>query len=352
MGFEQQGFSVVWSNESNGLFSKLYSMAYPRWRRTVRRQFPDAYKEVRSIEELDPATIVHRAFGKKAPRLFGIVGGPPCPDFSGAGRHRGHNGDHGRLTKTYVDLICDLGPSFFVLENVAGLARFSKHKEFLEKMERQLGDAGYAIDRSILNSLELGVPQYRERLFVVGIKRTMFEKYRHRVASVDPVAWFPWPSLRKYRGAVTAFAWPDISRFGATPRVPRGVPLELCVGPYMIRKKDLRRIPNAGNCFKAYSGKFGEVPEGYTRDKSFKRLHRYRYSPTACYGNNEVHLHPWEPRRLSLREAMRIQGIPDTYVLPDDVALTYAFKMVGNGVPVPVSRHLARSLTKVLNIVV
>ena len=81
-----------------------------------------------------------------------------------------------------------------------------------------------------------------------------------------------------------------------------------------------------------------------TSKKSFKRLHRYRYSPTACYGNNEVHLHPFEPRRLSLREAMRIQGIPDEYELPEGSSLTIKFKLIGNGVPVPLAYNIAQHL--------
>ncbi len=42
----------------------------------------------------------------------------------------------------------------------------------------------------------------------------------------------------------------------------------------------------------------------------YKRLHRWRYSPTACYGNNEVHLHPYKPRRISVAEALAIQSLP------------------------------------------
>ncbi|MDD5774731.1 MAG: DNA cytosine methyltransferase, partial [Candidatus Omnitrophica bacterium] len=83
--------------------------------------------------------------------------------------------------------------------------------------------------------------------------------------------------------------------------------------------------------------------------KSFKRLHRYRYSPTVCYGHNEVHLHPWEPRRLSVREAMRIQGIPDAYELPPEATLTSKFSAVSNGVPVQLAFEVAKSLKSFFN---
>jgi DNA (cytosine-5)-methyltransferase 1 len=107
-------------------------------------------------------------------------------------------------------------------------------------------------------------------------------------------------------------------------------------------------LPNAQEGFNPHSDKFRSMYEGDTSGKSFKRLHRYRYSPTVCYGNNEVHLHPWEDRRLTVRESMRIQGIPDNYALPEEVPLSAKFKMIGNGVPVPLAELVARSLFKFL----
>jgi DNA (cytosine-5)-methyltransferase 1 len=86
------------------------------------------------------------------------------------------------------------------------------------------------------------------------------------------------------------------------------------------------------------------IDEGETNRPSFKRLHRFKYSPTACYGNNEVHLHPYLHRRLSVRETLRIQGVPDTYILPTGLPLSKKFKMIGNGVPVFLAKALAVAL--------
>ncbi len=110
----------------------------------------------------------------------------------------------------------------------------------------------------------------------------------------------------------------------------------------------IAELPNGNEGFAAYSAKMQTVREGDVAKKSFKRLHRYRYSPTACYGNNEVHLHPWEPRRLTVREALRIQSVPDTYELPPDMPLSSKFKMIANGVPVELARHVAQAIHSVL----
>ncbi len=351
MGFELEGFDVVWANENNEAFCNLYQQAHTEWMRRRRRATLDAFIETRPIEELRASTILRQSFLGRKPELFGIIGGPPCPDFSNAGQHAGHKGINGRLTKSYVNLICETKPEFFVLENVAGLARFTKHRQFLKRIEKQFIDAGFTIDKRIINALELGVPQRRERLFLIGIKKRLARRYATTHVNYEEESWFPWPVVKKYKNAVSIFNWPAVHPYGSKPRKPRGIPAELCVGTYMVSKRDRNKISNADNIFNAYSEKFYLVDEGDTSQKSFKRLHRYRYSPTACYGNQEVHLHPWEPRRLSLREAMRIQGIPDSYELSADVSLSLAFKMVSNGVPVPLAQHVAKSMKAVLNMI-
>jgi site-specific DNA-cytosine methylase len=68
--------------------------------------------------------VLKEAFGSPRPDLFGIIGGPPCPDFSSGGTHAGGNGINGKLTTTFVDMICSIKPPFFVIENVPGLYRF------------------------------------------------------------------------------------------------------------------------------------------------------------------------------------------------------------------------------------
>ena len=90
------------------------------------------------------------------------------------------------------------------------------------------------------------------------------------------------------------------------------------------------------------------VSEGDVSRKSYKRLHRYRYSPTAAYGNNEVHLHPYRERRISAAEAMAIQSLPKEFELPQDMSLTDMFKTIGNGVPFLLSEGIAKTIKSFL----
>ena len=90
------------------------------------------------------------------------------------------------------------------------------------------------------------------------------------------------------------------------------------------------------------------IAEGDTSGKSFKRLHRWRYSPTAAYGNNEVHLHPYKERRISVAEAMAIQSLPKEFVVLPTLCLSKKFKMISNGVPYLMAVAIAKTLKDTL----
>jgi site-specific DNA-cytosine methylase len=77
----------------------------------------------------------------------------------------------------------------------------------------------------------------------------------------------------------------------------------------------------SGNRVDSCNKKFQEIAGGDNSRQSLKRLHRRRYSPAAAYGNNEVHLHPTEKRRLTVRETMRIQTVPDEYAFHLDISV-------------------------------
>src|SRR4029078_12557376 len=99
-----------------------------------------------SVCDLSPKKVLNDAFSGPRPSTFGVIGGPPCPDFSNGGTHAGGNGTNGMLTTVFVDMLCSLNPSFFVIENVPGLYYFYKHRAFLTRKIGQLREHGYAVD--------------------------------------------------------------------------------------------------------------------------------------------------------------------------------------------------------------
>ena len=283
--------------------------------------------------------------------LVGFIGGPPCPDFSVAGKNRGAEGKHGKLTKTYFDIICRCRPDFFVFENVKGLVKTQKHKLFYEEMQRKLIHNGYYISNKLLNALSYGVPQYREREIMIGVSADLLANLH-----VQPIEEghfnFPWDQYAT--DAVENIlneTWPAPQRFIVdSRRKNRWTDLDELTVEYWFRHNDVYHHPNARDRFEVKQGrtKMETIQEGDTSRKSFKRLHRWKYSPTACYGNNEVHLHPYKARRLSVAEAMAIQSLPREFVLPHDMPLSSKFKTIGNGVPYKLSEAIAKTLYEFL----
>ncbi len=343
IGFEESGFDIAWTNEANFEFADMYEYAVTALRKA--EGISPAIAKVsnrKSIEDLTAAGVLKEAFGKARPPIFGLIGGPPCPDFSTGGKNGGFEGKHGRLTKTFFDLICSIKPHFFLMENVSGLVKTKKHRAFLEEAIKQAEKHGYIIDQKVLNALEVGVPQDRQRVFVIGFRRSLFTRSSSRNIQEGTRGWHQWPEVR-YKGA-KSLPWPKTNEFGKKVYCPEGIPLDLTVYPLLASNPEPEDLPNGKEFFNPHSAKFWERAEGDVSAQSFKRLHRYRYSPTAWYGNNEVHLHPWKPRRLSVRETLRIQTVPDEYVLPPENTLTSKFKMICNGVPCQMARCVAQSI--------
>ena len=343
MGFEMAGFEIVWTNEFDPMFTKLHAAGITSWRKAKGNGVKAEIFNTKSITAVSSNDIVLEAFPSGIPADFGIIGGPPCQDFSIQGNMEGFEGERGKLTIVYFDRILALRPTFFVMENVTGLTKSAATKNHLAELLKRV-ETEYYIDHETLNALDFGVPQHRERVFFVGIRKDKIA--RKDITLTTFGKWFNWPENKKYKDAETKYTWPEAVPFGKSLTKPKDLPLELCVESCLVAPRQINKIANANEFFNLYKTdyKLSKIEEGETNRPSFKRLHRFRFSPTACYGNNEVHLHPYQHRRLSVREALRIQGVPDTYVLPEDLSLTKKFKMIGNGVPVPLAEAVANAL--------
>lgn len=332
LGFWQAGFRPVVAVEVDPQFARAYREAFVA--RHLEGQVHLLVEDVRRLGADRLSELVRAAF-PPAREGFGIVGGPPCQDFSLGGRHSGVRGERGSLVWDFLAKVTGMKPTFFAFENVKGLYAVMRHRiEAFEALVRATSDLGYVTAYRLLNALEYGLPQDRERVFVVGIREDVW-----RASGLEG---FPWPAPR-YPGA-KRLPWPTSNPPGIPMEPDPSLPRELMVATAFA---GVEGLPNQEDQLVPRSPRIPQIPEGDTRGKSFKRLHRYRYAPTVAYGHNEVHIHPTEPRRISVREALRLRGVPDTYVLPP-MALSRKFALVSNGVPVPLAQALATSLAGVL----
>lgn len=172
LGFENAGFNIVFVNEHDNRFLSAYQYARRNGGHTPAYGYSE--KDVREYlsDELWKKTFPD--YDNREEKLIGFIGGPPCPDFSTAGKNRGENGENGQLTSVYVKLITKYKPDFFVLENVKGLVQTKKHKEFYERMKRKLYRAGYSLFDSFINNEFKLKPQY---LLDEGSKEKYANKY-------------------------------------------------------------------------------------------------------------------------------------------------------------------------------
>jgi len=356
LGFEKSGYNIAFVNE----YYRPFMDTYIHSRRVMGLPEPEYGYHLRDItdftnanESANLASLVNKA--RESNPLIGFIGGPPCPDFSVGGKNRGSEGENGKLSATYVELICQQEPDFFLFENVKGLWRTKKHRAFYEEIKSKLHSAGYVTTERLINAIEYGVPQQRERIIMIGFKRHVLETLGIELGqgkSLTDV--FPWEKHIKYSvEQVSNFPWITTTPFKEDSILerPSGIPEELTI-EYWFNKNDVYNHPNSNQYFAPRAGlvKFQSIPEGDDSKKSYKRLHRWRYSPTAAYGNNEVHLHPYKARRISVAEALAIQSLPKEYALPSDITLSAAFKTVGNGVPYLAAKGLAETILDFLGV--
>ena len=348
LGFEDAGFQMLLANEIDPDFAKVFLYS----RKIMRKPLPTFGLQTGDVcEYLDEdserkhlASLIRKA--RKDGTLIGFIGGPPCPDFSIAGKQAGSTGKNGRLSQIYIDLIRANSPDFCVFENVKGLLKTAKHRKFFDDIVEQLHACGYAVDYRLINALEYGAPQDRERIILIGVKVSLCAKH------IDPatgrIVNFPWNKFIKYKmEKIRAAKWPAMEDFGedSAKPCPEGVIPELTV-EHWFKKNQVESHPNAADFFTPHAGlaKMQVIREGDDSKKCYKRLHRWRYSPTAAYGNNEVHLHPYKARRLSVAETLAIQSLPKKFALPPDISLSAKFKTIGNGVPYAAALGIAKTL--------
>lgn len=351
LGFEKAGYKIEFVNEYSLSFMKGYQ--YAREKMGVRKpKYGYFNTDINIFLDERKSELENYIRQEKAEnKIVGFIGGPPCPDFSVGGKNKGKNGENGRLSLAYVDLISEMQPDFFLFENVKGLWRTARHREFFEELKEKLHTAGYLTTERLTNALEFGVPQDRERILLFGVKSHIL---RDGERGQDLDAEFSWTFYAQYAlNQVKAVDWPDTDIFHENGRLPLpGDVIEDLTVEYWFDKNKVNEHPNADDYFTPRDGlsKMKTINEGDSSRKSYKRLHRWRYSPTAAYGNNEVHLHPYKVRRISVAEALAIQSLPREFELPKDMSLSDKFKTVGNGVPYLLALGVAKSIKDYLYI--
>ena len=205
-----------------------------------------------------------------------------------------------------------------MFENVPGLTQGRHRRRYLE-FKRLCKDAGYSVREKVVNAGRFGIPQNRKRIIVIG---TNSERYPGLV--LDP---------------------PE----GDKQPTPARVALEGLPEPTFCRRDlDTAAVPHHPNhiTMAPKSKKFtnGMLEPGDDRGRSFRVLSWDKPSYTVAYGHREVHVHPNMHRRLSIYEAMRLQGFPHTYELKG--TFSQQVQLISDALPPPLGEGVAVAISK------
>jgi DNA (cytosine-5)-methyltransferase 1 len=257
----------------------------------------------------------------KSANPIGLIGGPPCQGFSRGNVCPDPNDPRNHLPYRYAELLAAANESFdldfFVFENVAGLLG-PKHAYRLARIIRRLSKAGFNVFHQDLDARSFSVPQRRRRLFVVGLNADRYQ---------DVTFEFP-------RGSENIVTVSDVLR---------GLPLPT----FYSKGLDPEKMAHHRNHWTMVpkSKKFKSA--AHTDGRSFKRLKWNEVSPTVAYGHREVHVHPDGDRRLSIYEALILQGFPKNYELMG--SLSAQVTQVSNAVPPPLAQAIAEKIATLIS---
>lgn len=285
MGFENAGYRIVYSNDNDKNCCTTY-----------RANFGHINEEdIREIE-LD-----------KIPNFDIMLAGFPCQPFSMIGKREGLKDDRGKLFFELIKILATKKPQAIFLENVKHLLKHEEGKSF-ERIKQNLESLNYKIYWKIINSADFGVPQHRERLYIVGFLNhdTKFEfPIGTQTSKLEDI--FEKNPDEKFYLSEKYYS-------GLLAHKRRHQERGSGFGCEILDSKDVSNTLVAGNMGRE---------RNLIKDKPTKK-------------------NRWGIRRLTIRECARLQGFPNTFKLP--VPVTSAYKQLGNAVTVPVAKAIADSI--------
>jgi DNA (cytosine-5)-methyltransferase 1 len=314
LGFEQSGFTSILAYDKKDAAIETYN--HNRENKVAQQADLLSYDSESIIQDITNL--------KSKVRPRGVIGGPPCQYFSNGNKSPRVKDDPRRILPVkYATLLKRLNEEyqldFFLFENVKGLIG-PKHREDFEQLIRLFEDAGFIVYSEVLDALNFNVPQVRKRVIVIGWNK---QKYSEKT--------YHFPSGTQEKLTIQS----------VIANLPE---------PQFFKKKinpdNLEVHPNHWT-MQPRSEKFKNgLPQDMKRStRSFRRLIWQEPSYTVAYGHNEIHIHPNGNRRLSIYEAMLLQGFPrdkDGYQLCG--SFSEQVTLVSDAVPPPLAAALAQSV--------
>ena len=290
LGFIMAGHKIIWANDCYGDAVETY------------RQNIGDHIICRDIADVDSSEI---------PDCEIIIGGFPCQGFSVANTKRYAEDKRNKLYLQLVRVISRKQPKFFLAENVKGLLSLEKGKVF-KMILNDFGSLGYNVSYKVLNAADYGVPQIRQRVIIVGVRKDLKFEYR-----------FPLPT-HNAEGTENLLKWVSVGSVLSAIPAP-DIPNEMSNHDYSKYKLN----------FNGYLG--------------HRALNPDKPAPTVTARGDDkggvvILPHPNAIRRMSCRELATVQSFPFNYVFAGTRSSVY--RQIGNAVPPLLAYALAKQFNE------
>ena len=315
LGFKNAGFDLVWANDFDSDAQAVHAL---------------------NIGEIDGRDIL--TIGEdEIPDGDILTAGFPCQPFSNAGNRKGVHDSRGMLYKECLRIIKRKMPKVIVFENVKGLlsTKYIDGRNLVDVIIEDLStmnNIGYNVVYKLLNASDYGVPQNRQRVFFVGVRK-------------DLEIIFKFPNKH--------------SKENLTLRhildIPNDVPnqVDWVLSPQALEM--IKYIPEGGSWkdvpYERLAPRFQKIRDDkkYRSPNFYRRFSRDEINGTitaSAQPENCGIIHPIKNRRYTIREVARIQSFPDDFLFIDNSPknITAMYKVIGNAVPVALAQNIATAI--------
>ncbi|AYL98049.1 DNA cytosine methyltransferase [Mucilaginibacter celer] len=288
-----------------------------------------------------------------------VVGGAPCQPFSNIGKKLGKNDErNGDLFLEFVRMVKGIEPEAFIFENVVGITQ-GKHSDVIEYMVEKFKGLGYGISYTVLNAANYGVPQRRERFFLIGIKGvenpafpfpTNFKDEKHYQMFIKDLDTIPFKKHNKWVSVNEAFEKipasnierPDFALMNISEKVVDRM-------TYIKQGENFKALPMdlRPQCWKNGKHQGNDTFGRLISDLPSVTIRTAGYNPAKG-----MYIHPFENRGLSTIEMASLQSFPYDWTFKvknrEKVTLVSGGKQIGNAVPPGLAKALGIAIKKQL----
>ncbi|MGF6182728.1 DNA (cytosine-5)-methyltransferase 1 [Massilia sp. UYP32] len=351
LGFEQAGFDIVAAVEIDPIHCATHEYNFPKTKTICASVVDLTGSQIRELAKIGDAEIDV------------VFGGAPCQGFSMIGK-RAFDDSRNQLVSHYVRLVREMQPKYCVFENVKGLT-LGKHVQFLQELIDELSKSGYKVllPYKVLNASKFGVPQSRERLFLMAARADQVmpeypEELGVQTTVRDAIDDLPdadgFPELANVDAVKTK--WKTKSKYARQLRN-----LEFDANDYShprIFDSNVLTCSLITEHTEVSKARFLATEPGKTEAISrFLRLHPDGLCNTLRAGTDSARgahtsprpIHPVHARVLTVREAARLHSYPDWFRM--HATKWHGFRQIGNSVPPLLGRAVASSVIRALGII-